>query len=389
MTAHIIAARRSAVCPRGGAFARLSIAGLGVPVLLACLADAGLAPDQVDEVIVSNALGAGGNPARLVALAAGLPERVAGLTMDRQCAGGLDAVLLARALVESGAAEVVVAGGVESYSRRPLRLATDPDGGPPVAYDRPAFTPWPDHDPDMHVAAAALATRLGIGRDRQDAWAVASHAKAMAAQRAIAAEIVVLEGQVGDAFTRPLTPALAGRARVLSGSVTTATTAVAADAAAFVVVVSDRIAQRAIRGMRILAGVTRGARPEEPGLAPAVAIAETLTKAHLSSRNLNVAEVMEAYAVQAIACVEGARLDPGIVNLSGGALARGHPIGASGAILVVRLFHQVPGGIGLAAIAAAGGIGTALLVDKQDGQFAHFLRRATTANPGASGRRPP
>ena len=125
--ARLIAARRTAVVPRGGAFARLSLEDLAAPVIAACLADAGISPDAVDEVILSNALGTGGNPARRVALAAGLMERVAGLTIDRQCAGGLDAILLARALVDSGAADVVLAGGVESYSRRPLRLATDPE----------------------------------------------------------------------------------------------------------------------------------------------------------------------------------------------------------------------------------------------------------------------
>ena len=114
MSAWIVAGRRTAVMPRGGAFARLSLADMAAPVIAACLADAGIAADAVDEVIVANALGAGGNPARVVALAAGLPERVAGLSIDRQCAGGLDAVLLARDLVDSGGAEVVVAGGVES-----------------------------------------------------------------------------------------------------------------------------------------------------------------------------------------------------------------------------------------------------------------------------------
>ena len=127
----ILAARRTAVVPRGGAFARLSLEELAAPVIAAVLADAALPPEAVDEVIAANALGAGGNPARRVALLAGLPERVAGLTIDRQCVGGLDAILLARALVDSGAARVVLAGGVESYSRRPLRLRTDPEGGPP------------------------------------------------------------------------------------------------------------------------------------------------------------------------------------------------------------------------------------------------------------------
>ncbi|NEY91473.1 thiolase family protein [Tabrizicola oligotrophica] len=353
----ILAARRTAVAPRGGAFARLRIEDLGAAVLRAVLADAGLAAEAVDEVIVANALGAGGNPARRVALAAGLPERVAGLTIDRQCAGGLDAILLARALVDSGAAEVVVAGGVESYSLRPLRAMPGADGQP-VPYDQAPFTPWPARDPEMGAAAAALADRLGIAGAAQVDWAVQSHARA----RAVAdwPEIVALSGVTRDAFTRELTPAVAGRARVVAGSVTAATAAVAADAAALVVVVSDRTA--AGRGLRLLGGLTLGGDPEEPGLVPVAAIAAALGGLGLRPADLAMAEVMEAYAVQAMACVAGGGLDPAIVNIGGGALARGHPIGASGAILAVRLFHGLRAGKGLAAIAAAGGLGTALVV---------------------------
>jgi acetyl-CoA C-acetyltransferase len=354
--AHLIAAHRSAVVPRGGAFARLSLEDLAVPVLRACLAAAGVEPGQVDEVILSNALGAGGNPARRVALAAGLPDRVAGLTIDRQCAGGLDAILLARAMVDSGAAEVVLAGGVESYSRRPLRLATDPEGGPPVAYDEAPFTPWPDRNPGMADAAEALAQRLGISSAAQQAWAVDSHSKARQADHS--AEITVIHGQTRDAFTRALTPALAARAPVIIGGITAATAAVAADASALVLVVSDRLAAQFPRSLRIVAGATRGADPMEPGLAPVAAISEIWNGAPLA-----MAEVMEAYAVQAMAVVAAAGLDPQIVNPGGGALARGHPIGASGAILAVRLFHGLRAGQGLAAIAAAGGLGTALLVE--------------------------
>ncbi|MGL4236827.1 thiolase family protein [Tabrizicola sp.] len=352
--ARLIAARRTAVVPRGGAFARLRIEDLAAPVLTACLADAGLSPDQVDEVILSNALGAGGNPARRVALAAGLPERIAGLTTDRQCAGGLDAILLAKALVDSGAADVVLAGGVESYSRRPLRLATDPDGGPPTPYDEAPFTPWPDRDPGMAEAAEALAVRLNISRERQEAWAMESHAKALAAD--LSAEIVPLQGVTRDAFPRSLTPRLLARAPVLTGSITAATAAVAADAAAVCLVVSDRMAQG--RGLAILGGATVGGNHEEPGLAPVSAIQRIWQGEPLAQ-----AEIMEAYAIQAIAVVEGAGLNPAIVNPDGGGLARGHPIGASGAILAVRLFHGLRQGRGLAAIAAAGGIGTALLLD--------------------------
>jgi acetyl-CoA C-acetyltransferase len=352
--ARLIAARRTAVVPRGGAFARLRIEDLAAPVLTACLADAGIEPDRVDEVILSNALGAGGNPARRVALAAGLPETVAGLTTDRQCAGGLDAILLAKALVDSGAADVVLAGGVESYSRRPLRLATDPDGGPPMPYDQARFTPWADRDPGMTFAAEALAARLAISRDRQELWAMQSHAKALAAD--LAPEILPLNGVACDAFPRALSPRLLAKAPVLTGSITAATAAVAADAAAICLVVSDRIAKG--RGLALLGGATLGGNPEEPGLAPVAAIRRIW-----QGEPLQQAEIMEAYAVQALAVIDGAKLDPSIVNPAGGGLARGHPIGASGAILAVRLLHGLKQGRGLAAIAAAGGIGTALLVE--------------------------
>lgn len=368
MTApRIIAARRSPVAPRGGALAGLAIHQLAAPVIAAILADAGLGPDQVGELILSNALGAGGNPARLAALAAGLPERVAGLTIDRQCCGGLDAVLLAQAMVSAGLHEVVIAGGAESYSRRPLRLAPDPHGGPPVPYDQAPFTPWPDRDPDMATAAEAVAALLGISRAEQEAWAIASHARALAAAPALTAEIVPLAGLATDSFARPLSLRLCARAPVLAGSVTAATTAVAADGAAFCLVVSDRIARRLSRpALRILAGATVGADPVLPGLGPVAAIRQVLAQAGLAPGALDVVEMMEAFAVQAIACLRQTDLPPQIVNPGGGALARGHPVGASGAINMVRLFHALhrPGHHGLAAIAAAGGLGTAVVVQR-------------------------
>lgn len=362
MSAYIIAARRTAVMPRGGAFANLSLQTTAAPVISACLADAQLHSDQVDEIILSNALGAGGNPARLVALAAGLPDTVAGLSIDRQCAGGLDALRLAQAMILSGQAEVVLAGGVESYSRRPLRFH-NPADGPPVAYDQPPFTPWPDRDPDMAVAADDLARRLGITRAMQDDWAVQSHARALAAQAQPQPEIVALPGADRDGFTRRLSPALAARAKPIVGSITPANAAVAADGAAFCVVVSARIAKAAPRALRIAATATLGGRPEEPGTAPIAAIAAALSRAGQTAKALRATEIMEAYAAQAIACVHGAGLDPARVNQNGGALARGHPIGASGAILAVRLFHDLTYGPGLAAIAAAGGIGSALVLE--------------------------
>lgn len=354
----ITAARRTAVCPRGGAFSHLMPHELAAPVIAAALGDACLAPEDVDELILSNALGAGGNPARLAALAAGLPERVAGLSIDRQCAGGLDAIRIAVAMVAAGQARVVVAGGAESYSRRPLRLATAP-GVAPEPYDAPPFTPWPDRDPDMTEAAAALAARLNISRTLQEDWALRSHRLAL---QATFPEVVALAGQARDPFARTLTSRTLARAPVLAGSVTAGTTAVAADAAAFVVVTSQENARRSARAMRVIAAETCGAAPDEPGLSPVPAIHAALRAAGLMPAALERVELMEAYAVQALACIEACHLPADRVNLGGGALARGHPIGASGAVLAARLFHDLRDGPGLAAIAAAGGIGSALVI---------------------------
>jgi acetyl-CoA C-acetyltransferase len=317
---------------------------LAAPVIRAALADAGIGPEAVEEVILSNALGGGGNPARMAALAAGLPERVAGLSTDRQCVGGLDAMVLGAALIAAGA-RVVVVGGAESHSRRPHRL-TRPGG---VEYERPAFCPFPDRDPDLHEAAADLARAMGYDRARLDAYAVESHAKALAA---LPRGILPMAGLARDAFARVLSPALAARAKAIFGPIAASNTAVSADGAAFVIM-SDR--PLGPRPIRYLAGVTRGAAPEDPALAPLAALAA------LEAGAVARIELMEAYAAQALATMAKARLAPDLCNPEGGALARGHPIGASGAILACDLYHGLaPGARGLAAIAAAGGLGTAV-----------------------------
>ena len=331
----IVAAKRSAIVPRGGALATLEIEDIAAPVIAALCAHISL---PIDEIICANALGAGGNIARIIALAAGLPH-LAGLTVDRQCAGGLDAILLARALVDSGAARVVIAGGAESYSRRPMRSR---DG---VRYDQARFAPKGWDDPDMADAADALAQEFGISRVAQDAWAVQSHARV----RISDGEIVPILGVGRDPFARGLSMPVAARAKVISGSITAANAAVAADGAAFVVVVADDVAKA---GLQIMAGASRGGDVTRPGIAPLAAIDA------VGREDIEMAEIMEAYAVQAMICSQG--FDR--VNVGGGALARGHAIGASGAVLAVRLFYELGTGDGLAAIAAAGGIATAMRV---------------------------
>ena len=361
----IIAARRTPVAPRGGALAALDLPALAVPVITAALHDAGIEAAAVDELIVGNALGAGGNPARLIALSAGLPHAVAGLTIDRQCVSGLDAMLIGDAMIRAGRADVIVAGGVESYSRRPIRMRTFSDGRAPEPYDQPPFAPTPAQDPDMADAADALATRCGITRAAQDAFAIESHARARDAAARRGAEITPLGGISADSFTRNLTAPLCARAATVSGTITAANAAVAADGAAFCVLVSEKIAARITRAtVQIISGVTCGADPAFPGIAPVAAIRASLRAAGLTAPEIGVVEMMEAYAAQAIACIAQTGLVPERTNLGGGALARGHPIGASGAINAVRLWHELrrSGGTGLAAIAAAGGLGTAMVL---------------------------
>ncbi len=370
--AYIVAARRTAVAPRHGAFKAVEVAQLAEAPIRAVLADVDMLPDAIDEVILGNALYGGGNPARVAALQAGLPQAVPAITIDSQCCAGLDAVMFAAERIACGSAHAVIAGGVESFSRSPLRFRRprSPTEQPEL-YTRPPFTPWPERDPEMIAAAADLAEAFGITRAAQEAFAIDSHRKALA-RVAGPAEIVDIAGLQSDAFARALSSSLCGRLPILAGDqmhgVTSATVAVEADAAAAILVVSEAKLRelKCARPLRIVGALRRGDDPTMPGTAPIVA-ANALLQGHgVATSEIAVAEIMEAFAVQAIACIAGIGLNTETVNRGGGALARGHPIGASGAILAVRLWHEMrnasDGAKGLAAIAAAGGLGSALLV---------------------------
>ncbi len=364
---YIASAFRSAVTPRGGSLASLEPYELAAPVIKHCLDTINVNPHQVNEIIVGNALGAGGNPARTVALAAKLPSKVAGMSIDRQCCSGLDALLVASALIESGKADVVIAGGVESYSRRPTRYS-NPINGEAKPYDEAPFIPWSSNPPSMAEAADQVAQNLGICKQSQDAWAIESHRKARHNQRFLSQEIVAINGAQHDAYTRNLSEAVCQRAKNLSGSISAANTAVAADAAAFCILVSESIANKLQqRCVRLIHGLTIGSDPSLPAMACIDAVNSLCQQTGVNTNQLNNIEIMEAYAAQTIACVQQCQLEPSLVNRRGGAIARGHPIGASGAILAVRLFHEatLTRGYGLATIAAAGGIATAMLTTSE------------------------
>lgn len=371
MSSYIICARRSAVVPKNGAFKKLLPHEIAAPVIEDLLKAAKIDKNDVQELIVSNALGAGGNPARLIALASGLPISVAGISIDRQCVGGLDAIMLADALISAGKYDVIIAGGVESYSRRPIRLHNFKDGREPQAYDQPPFTPWPNKDPDMIVAANQLALNLGISQTDQDRWAIESHQKSIAAQHNVKSVITPVLGISDDPYTRALSMRHCAKARRLCGTISAANMAVSADGAAFVLMVSSRMLEKikttsqSTRALEVVAAHTCGHTPELPGIAPIKAFEHAKAQAAIHVHDFKQIEIMEAFSAQAIACQKGTAIDISIVNPYGGALAKGHPIGASGTILAVNLFHGLQSGskqYGGAMIAAAGGIGGALIV---------------------------
>jgi acetyl-CoA C-acetyltransferase len=367
----VVAARRTPVATAGRGLAGSDAAGLAAAVLRALAADLGALfgrqiPD-VGDVVLGNCCGPGGNVARVAALAGGLGVEVPAVTVDRQCAAGLEAVRVAAALVRSGEAEVVLAGGTESATHAR-------DGGGRAAFAPPG---WPD--PDMGTAAEELAAKAGVTRERQDAYAARSHRLAVEAAAAgvYDAELVEIAGCSRDERPRRrLDTTVLGRMRpafVPGGTVTAGNSCGINDGAAALAIVPERVRARAgVPGLRILGTAAIGVDPALPGLGPVPAVQALLTRTGLTPDAVDVVEITEAFAAQVLACTDALGLDPldadaGRVCPEGGAIALGHPWGASGALLVVRLFSSLVrrgrGRYGVAACAVGGGQGVAVLVE--------------------------
>lgn len=368
--AYIISYARTPVAPRNGALKDIDIYTLGALAASACLAKVGMEPARIDDIVVGNVLGPGGNPGRVISLQLGLPKNAPGMTIDRQCTSGLDAILLAKALITSNVAEALLVGGVESYSQRPkvyLKRNGEYDREP---IDQAPFTPWPKQDPDMVLAANELAKKYSLSKECQDLWSIESHKKARKNSATVSGEIVSI-GDIPrkDQFTRRLAMETCKKIAPICGTITPANTSVAADGAAFVLVVSEKVANELQSPkVRIASGLTIGDDPTMPGLATVPAIKEALKREGLTQDSIIYFEIMEAFSAQVLACLKELDLDSERVNVGGGSLARGHPIGASGAILAVRLLQELinnDGGFGLASIPSAGGIGTAIILEKE------------------------
>jgi acetyl-CoA C-acetyltransferase len=377
----IAAWARSAVAPHGGAFSALQAHEIAAPLLVALLQRADISAEAVDAIVVGNALGAGGNPARMAALAAGLPERCAAFSVDTQCCAGLDAVALAVGLLASGQAEVVIAGGVEAWSRAPIRQHRPLHAGDvAVPYERPAFAPDPARDPDLLQSAADFAALHGITRLQQDAFAVRSHQRALAYQAQLADEIVPIHGLQHDSYPRAMTEEKALRMPVAAlatdpgqaegCALSSLSISARADGAAFVLLATPQACQRLGMQARAvwLASASVGGDSAVPLLQAEQATRVALVRAGRASvTELQAIELHDAFAVQGLHFCQALGLEPERINRRGGGLARGHPIGASGAIALVRLLadlqrDEAPGACGLAAIAGAGGIGAAAIV---------------------------
>jgi acetyl-CoA C-acetyltransferase len=312
-----------------------------------------------------------------------LSEACAAFTVDTQCCSGLDAMAMGVALIASGQAEVVVAGGVEAWSRSPIRQHRPlHKNEAALSYERPAFAPTPDKDPDLLLSAARYAAQHGYTRAQQEAYALQSHQRALLHQAEISHEIVPVAGVGHDTYPRHIEASRAARMPVVARSdalemagreayaLSALTISAQADGTAFVLLLSPRAASRwNIRAKAAwVSNASVGSAPEFPLLAAAFAAREALKRAHIAHANaLQFVELHDAFAVQGLSFAEHLGVTPQSLNPLGGGLARGHPIGASAAIALVRLLanlerHGASGAQGLAAVAGAGGLGSAAVV---------------------------
>ncbi|CAJ0738546.1 MULTISPECIES: acetyl-CoA C-acetyltransferase [Ralstonia] len=387
----IVSAVRTAVGKFGGSLAKIAAPELGAAVIREALARAKVAPDQVSEVIMGQVLtaGSGQNPARQAVIKAGLPNMVPGLTINKVCGSGLKAVMLAANAIIAGDAEIVVAGGQENMSAAPHVLPGSRDGfrmGDAKLIDSMIVDGlWDVYNQyHMGITAENVAKEYGITREAQDEFAVASQNKAEAAQKSgrFNDEIVpiMIPQRKGDpiAFAQDefvrhgaTLESMAGLKPAFdkAGTVTAANASGLNDGAAAVVVMSAAKAKEL--GLTPLATIrayaSAGLDPKVMGMGPVPASKRCLSRAGWSVGDLDLMEINEAFAAQALAVHQQMGWDTSKINVNGGAIAIGHPIGASGCRILVTLLHEMQkrdAKKGLASLCIGGGMGVALAVER-------------------------
>jgi acetyl-CoA C-acetyltransferase len=367
----VVAAARTPMGRYGGQLKDVRPDDLAATVLKEVVRRAGVEPGEVDDVILGCANQAGEdnrNVARMALLLAGFPVEVPGQTVNRLCGSGMQATIAAAREIQAGGAEVIIAGGVESMTRAPWVMAK-PDGayprGPQTVFD--TALGWRLVNPklaemygtlQMGETAERVAQKYEVSREDQDAFALRSHQRALAAQRSgrLAEEIVQVEvpQRKGDAVrladdegpradTSLEALAKLRPAFVEKGSVTAGNSSPLNDGAAALVLMSAEGARR--RGLeplaRFVAAAAAGVHPDYMGIGPVPSSLKALDKAGLQPGQMDVVELNEAFASQSLACVRLLGLDEDRVNVNGGAIALGHPLGCSGARLVATLVHEM------------------------------------------------
>ena len=385
----ILAARRTPIGTLNGGLSRLPAHELGAMAITASLADAALDPTDVDEVVLGQVLtaGQGMNPARQAGRRAGLPDVVPAALVNQVCGSGLRAVALGLQQIQTGAARIVVAGGQESMSLAPHAALIRP--GRKLGNLELVDTVMRDglsdafHGYAMGVTAENVARRYQIDRQQQDAFALASQQAAATASAAgrFAGEIVAVEvpGRKGptrieaDEHIRPettlealvkLAPAFAADGTVTAGN----SSGINDGAAALVLAAADEVDRRGVVSLGRIAGWAHaGVDPEVMGLGPIPATRKLLARLGWQVADVDLWEVNEAFAAQSLAVIRDLGLDAARVNVNGGAIALGHPIGASGARILVTLVHEMQRRNvrrGVATLCIGGGMGIALAVER-------------------------
>jgi len=387
----IVAAARTAVGSFGGSLSSLPATELGVVVLKALLERTGVQPDQIDEVILGQVLtaGVGQNPARQTVIKAGLPDKVPAMTINKVCGSGLKAVHLAMQAVACGDAEIVIAGGQESMSQSPHALPRSREGqrmGDWKLVDTMLSDGLMDafHNIHMGVTAENIAKKYELSREAQDAFAAASQQKAEAAIKSgrFADEIVPVSipQRKGDpvVFAQDEFPRAGTTTETLArlrpafdkeGTVTAGNASGINDGAAMVMVMTESKAKElGLTPMaRLVAFSSAGVDPAIMGTGPIPASTDCLKKAGWTPAELDLIEANEAFAAQAMSVNQEMGWDLAKVNVNGGAISIGHPIGASGARVLVTLLHEMQkrdAKKGLATLCIGGGQGVALAVER-------------------------